>query len=118
MRSEKLKETNYVYLTGTLDFPLGKIIFLKELIMGKDNFVIKNVDAFLSDKPIWVWWVFHVVVTGALFGIFSLVLYLLGIQWWAGIFILIATGMIWGSIKYFQKKGKIKAEKKEAEQPV
>jgi hypothetical protein len=93
---------------------MGKIIYVKELIMEKDNFLKKNVAAFLLDKPIWVWWLLHIVVTGALFGIFSLALYLLGIQWWVGVLVLIATGMIWGSIKYFRINGKIKTEKKEA----
>ena len=86
--------------------------------MEKENFVTKNVAAFLLDKPVWAWWIFYVVVTGALFGIFSLAIYLLGIQWLVGVLILLATGVIWGSIKYSQIKGKIKAEKSEAEQPV
>ena len=90
--------------------------------MEKKNFVTKNIAAFLLDKPIWVWWISYVVLTGAFFGIFSLAFYLLGIQWVIGVLILIATGIIWGSIKYSQIKGKLKAEKreaeKEAEQPV
>jgi len=86
--------------------------------MEKENFIKKNVDAFLINKPIWAWWIFYVVATSALFGIFSLAIYLLGIQWWIGVFILLVTGIIWGSIKFSQIKGKIKAEKREAEQPV
>jgi len=80
-----------------------------------ENIIMKNVAAFLLDKPIWVWWIFHIVVTGALFGIFYLAFYLLSIQWLVGVLILLVTGIIWGSIKYFQIKGKIKAERKEDE---
>jgi hypothetical protein len=93
-------------------------MFYKELIMEKDNFITKNVAAFLLDKPVWVWWIFYIVVTSTLFGIFSLAIYLLVIQWWFGVIILIATGIIWGSVKYSQTKRKIKTEKREAEQPV
>jgi len=84
----------------------------------RGNFVMKRVAAFLLDKPIWVWWIIHVILTGVLFGIFSLAIYLLEIQWLVGVLILLGTGIIWGSIKYSQIKGKIKAEKREAEQPV
>ncbi|MBN2531512.1 MAG: hypothetical protein JXB88_01405 [Spirochaetales bacterium] len=82
------------------------------------NIFTKNVAAFLLDKPIWVWWIFYVAVTVALFGIFYLAFYLLSIQWWVGVVILFATGMIWGSIKYLRIKGKTPVEKKEDEKSV
>jgi len=85
---------------------------------GKEtgNALQKQVAAFLLDKPIWVWSLFYIIVTGALFAIFYLAMYLLTIQWWVGVLILLATGTIWGAIKYFRIKGKIKAEKKQEAQ--
>jgi uncharacterized membrane protein len=74
------------------------------------NAVTKKVGAFLLDKPVWAWWIFYIAVTGVLFGIFSLAFYLLTIQWWVGVLILLVTGLVWGSVTYFQMKGKIKAE--------
>jgi hypothetical protein len=82
-----------------------------------DNLVTKRVAAFLIDKPIWVWWIVHIAVTGALFGIFNLALYLIAIQWWVGVLILLITGVIWGSIRYSHIKGNIKEEKTVDEQP-
>ncbi|MBN1409337.1 MAG: hypothetical protein JW969_00735 [Spirochaetales bacterium] len=87
-----------------------------EKVMETENFFLKKAAAFLLDKPVWIWWLFYVAVTGALFGIFSLAFYLLGIQWWVGISILVATGIIWGSVKYYQGKGKIRTAKREAKQ--
>ena len=84
---------------------------------GTENVVTKKIIAFLTDKPVWVWWIFHILVTGVIFGVSYMVLYLLAIQWWAGVLILFAAGMIWGSIRYFQTKGKIKAESYENVKP-
>lgn len=77
-----------------------------------NNTFTKKASAFLSNKPVWVWWVFYLAVTGVLFGIFSLAFYLLTVRWWVGVLILIATGTIWGSIKYSRMKGRIREEKK------
>jgi hypothetical protein len=90
----------------------------KGLIMKTDNVVEKSMASFLSDKPIWVWWLSYIVLTGVLFGIFYLALYLLTINWWVGVLILLIIGIVWGSIKHFQISGRIKKEKREAAQPV
>jgi ABC-type multidrug transport system fused ATPase/permease subunit len=90
----------------------------KGLIMKTDNVVEKSIASFLSDKPIWVWWLSYIVLTGVLFGIFYLALYLLTINWWVGVLILLIIGIVWGSIKHFQISGRIKKEKREAAQPV
>jgi hypothetical protein len=86
--------------------------------MKTDNVVEKSIASFLSDKPIWVWWLSYIVLTGVLFGIFYLALYLLTINWWVGVLILLIIGIVWGSIKHFQISGRIKKEKREAAQPV
>jgi hypothetical protein len=78
-----------------------------------ENVLNKSINSFLADKPIWVWWLSYIVLTGVLFGIFYLVLYLLTINLWVGTLILLITGIVWGSIKQFQIKGRIKAEKGE-----
>ncbi|MBN1798877.1 MAG: hypothetical protein JW822_09885 [Spirochaetales bacterium] len=80
-----------------------------------ENVFEKSMASFLIDKPIWVWWLSHIVLTGVLFGIFYLALYLLTINWWVGVLILLVTGIVWGSIKRFQTKGRIKVKKGEAE---
>jgi uncharacterized membrane protein len=78
------------------------------------NAVTRKIGAFLAEKPVWVWWIFYVVATGVLFGVFSLAFYLLTIQWWVAVLILFVAGIVWGSIKHMQMKGKINAgEKKE-----
>ncbi len=86
--------------------------------MKTDNVVEKSIASFLSDKPIWVWWLSYIVLTGVLFGIFYLALYLLTINWWVGVLILLIVGIVWGSIKHFQIRGRIKTEKRETAQPV
>ncbi|MBN1523546.1 MAG: hypothetical protein JW904_03580 [Spirochaetales bacterium] len=73
--------------------------------MKNENAVVRGISDFLRTKPIWVSWIFHIAVTGALFGIFHLVLYLLGIQLWFGILILILLGFGWGTIVYLRIKG-------------
>jgi uncharacterized membrane protein len=73
-----------------------------------ENIVMENITAFLFDKPIWVWWIFHLVATAALFGVFRLALYLLAIQPWIGVLVLAATGLLWGSIRYFRIKDKVR----------
>ena len=90
----------------------------KGLIMKTDNVVEKSMASVLSDKPIWVWWLSYIVLTGVLFGIFYLALYLLTINWWVGVLILLIIGIVWGSIKRFQISGRIKKEKREAAQQV
>ncbi|MBN1648234.1 MAG: hypothetical protein JW874_09390 [Spirochaetales bacterium] len=73
-----------------------------------ENIVMENITAFLFDKPIWVWWLFHLAATAALFGVFRLALYLLAIQSWVGVLVLAATGLIWGTVRYFRIKDKVR----------
>ena len=61
-----------------------------------DNKII----SFLSDKPLWVWLLTFLVITGVLFGAFSLALYLLGIVPWIGVLIIIVAGLVWGGTMY------------------
>jgi hypothetical protein len=84
-----------------------------------ENIVMEKIATFLFDKAIWVWWLFYLAATAALFGVFRLALYLLGIQPWIGLLVLVGTGLVWGSVKYVQIKDKVreinsKKEKKEA----
>ena len=77
--------------------------------MNTENVVMESITAFLFDKPIWVWWLFHLAATAALFGVFRLALYLLAIQSWVGVLVLTATGLLWGSVRYFRIKDKVRA---------
>lgn len=74
----------------------------------KENFLMKKVTTFLKDKPLWAWWVSYAVITGALFGIFRLAFYLLGKQPIVGVFVLLMTAIMWGSLRYFQLQKKEK----------
>lgn len=85
-------------------------------VKDNHNFIAEKAAAFLKEKPMWVWWIFYVILTGLLFSLFYFVFYLLGIQRVIGVLILIATGIIWGSVKYMRRKGKNTEEKKEAEE--
>jgi uncharacterized membrane protein len=80
------------------------------------NVLVKKIAALLAGKSIWVWWLFYILLTGALFGIFSLAFYLLTIQWWAGVAILLLTGVIWGSVKFGEGRKKQAAESTEKEE--
>jgi Ca2+-dependent lipid-binding protein len=57
-------------------------------------------------------------MTGVLFGIFSFAFYLLTIQWWVAVLILLVIGTVWGSIKYSQMRGRIKEEEEKDKIPV
>jgi polyferredoxin len=76
------------------------------------NNVVKKVAGFLSDKPLWVWWLFYLALTGVLFGISNLAIYFLGIQVWIGVLVLILFGLIWGTVNYYKLKGRIKTAKR------
>ena len=77
--------------------------------------VKRKFTGFLQGKPIWAWWLFYLASTAALFGIFRLALYLLGIKPWIGVLVLAATGLIWGTVMYSRGKKEQTAadEKKE-----
>ena len=64
------------------------------------NVIGKRLFKFLENKKLWVWLLVYLAFTGALFGLSSLILYLLGIVPWIGVLALIAAGLIWGFIKF------------------
>jgi len=66
--------------------------------------------SFLSEKPIWVFWIVFIVLSGLLFGIFYTVMYLMAFRWWIAAVTIIAIGIIWGSITYKRKPDKEKKE--------
>lgn len=65
----------------------------------------------LSNKPIWVFWIVYSVFAGMFFGIFYTVTYLLALRWWLASLVIIAIGVIWGSIIYSNNKPEIEKEK-------
>ena len=67
---------------------------------------------FLSNKPIWVWLLVYLALTGILFGLFNLILYLLGIVPWIGVLVLVFTGLLWGMIQYSRFRKGIQTEEK------
>jgi hypothetical protein len=71
---------------------------------NKEKKLKKRYTGFLTGKPIWAWWIFYLASTAALFGIFRLAFYLLGIKPWIGVLILAATGLIWGTVMYSRNK--------------
>jgi len=75
----------------------------------------KRLLGFLENKKLWVWLLVYLALTGIIFGLSSLILYLLGIVPWIGVMALIATGLIWGLIRFSLHKnmGKTEAENSE-----
>ncbi len=60
----------------------------------------KRLLEFLKNKKLWVWLLVFLALTGIIFGLSSLILYLLGIVPWIGVLTLIAAGLIWGFIQF------------------
>jgi hypothetical protein len=69
---------------------------------GKE--VEKQVVSFLSGRPVWVWWIAYTVFCGLIFGVLYLVFYVLMFKWWIDLILVIAAGIIWGTIAYYSKK--------------
>ncbi|HAH61007.1 MAG TPA: hypothetical protein DCL73_02770 [Treponema sp.] len=79
--------------------------------------VKKNLASFLSQKPIWAFWLVYCVLTAIMFGIFYTMMYLVVLQWWIPVVVIIAIGMIWGTVNYTNSTHEIKEKeepKKEA----
>lgn len=76
------------------------------------NSLREELMSYLSNKPIWAFWITYSALTGVLFGIFYTALYLLGLQWWVTALVIIVIGMIWGSSVYSQRKPKKEKEDK------
>ncbi|MDA3852367.1 MAG: hypothetical protein PF447_14015 [Spirochaetaceae bacterium] len=64
------------------------------------NVLMEKLSDFLYNKPLWVWWLAYLVLTGGLFGLFNLAVYLLGINPLIGVLVLIAIAMVWGTLMY------------------
>ena len=75
--------------------------------------VKKNVTSLLSNKPMWAFWIFYSALCGILFGIFYTAMYLVALQWWIPVIVIIAIGMIWGSFAYNKNKSEISDERVE-----
>lgn len=59
-----------------------------------------QVTSFLSGKPIWMWWIGFIVLTGFFFAVFYLIFYVLTVKWWVAVIIILAIGFVWGTINY------------------
>jgi hypothetical protein len=68
--------------------------------------------SFLSGKPMWAFWIAYTVLSGILFGIFYLAMYLMALLWWIPIIVIIAVGMIWGSLSHKGDVPEVLVEKK------
>jgi hypothetical protein len=51
------------------------------------NAIGKKIWSLLGGKPIWVWWIAYLLITGVIFGLLSLAYYLLTFQWWIAVLI-------------------------------
>jgi hypothetical protein len=58
--------------------------------------------SFLTGKPIWMHWIFFVVLCGIIFGISYGMIFLLALRWWVAVLAILAAGMIWGTIVFKQ----------------
>lgn len=65
-----------------------------------------KVTSFLSEKPLWIWWASYTGLVAVLFGVFYLSYKVLTIRWWFPVIIILAAGVIWGTIVYSNKEGK------------
>lgn len=70
----------------------------------------KEVGSFLSDKPVWVWLIVYVVLTGIIFGLFYTIFHLLTLQWWVTTILILVVGLIWGTFAYYNRKKTPKAD--------
>lgn len=79
------------------------------------GFLRKRLLGFLDNKKLWVWLLVYLGLTGILFGLSSLILYLLGIVPWIGVLALIAAGLIWGFIQFHIHRNTDKTKKDNSE---
>lgn len=69
-----------------------------------------NALSFLSSKPVWVYWIVYCLLCAVLFGVFYTAMYFMALQWWIPVIIVIASGLIWGSIAYTGNLRKLNKE--------
>ncbi len=60
--------------------------------------------SFLSNKPLWAFWIAYTLLCAMLFGIFYGVIYLMAQLWWVPVIAIIVIGMIWGTLAYTPEK--------------
>ena len=79
------------------------------------NGIGKKILKFLENRKLWVWLLVYLGLTGIIFGLSSLILYLLGIVPWIGVLALIAAGLIWGFIQFSIHRNTDKPEAENSE---
>ncbi len=79
------------------------------------NGIGKKLLKFLENRKLWVWLLVYLGLTGIIFGLSSLILYLLGIVPWIGVLALIAAGLIWGFIQFSIHRNTEKPEEENLE---
>ncbi len=67
--------------------------------------------SFLSDKPIWTWWIAYTLAIGVLCLVLIAALTLLTNKWWVTVLLIIVIGFIWGTLN-FNKHTKQEEQKK------
>jgi len=65
---------------------------------GKE--IESKVTSFLAGKPLWIYLVFYVLVTGVLFLLFWLISKLFLGQWLVTVILIVVIGIVWGAITY------------------
>ena len=79
------------------------------------NGIGRKILKFLENRKLWVWLLVYLGLTGIIFGLSSLILYLLGIVPWIGVLALIAAGLIWGFIQFSIHRNTDKPEAENSE---
>ncbi|MDA3852391.1 MAG: hypothetical protein PF447_14150 [Spirochaetaceae bacterium] len=74
----------------------------------------RSFKSFLSDKPMWVFWIAYTLLCGILFGIFFTTLYFMAQLWWVPVIVVVVIGMLWGTLAY-PNEPKVPKEKKPKE---
>ena len=67
---------------------------------------------FLSDKPFWMYWIVYSALSGILFVVFYIPMFIIAQQWWIPFIVIMAVGLIWGSFAYTRETYESKEKKK------
>jgi len=70
----------------------------------------KEAKAFMSGKPIWVYWIVYTVLIGVIFAVAYMVIYTLALRWWVLALVIIVAGMCVGTYIFFKKKHEVVAK--------
>lgn len=71
-------------------------------IRDMEKKIDQKVTSWLSDKPVWVWWLSYIALTAILFVVFYIAWEILTGKWWVVPLAVIVTGLVWGSISYMK----------------